>query len=89
MAGQELNARVVANTLAIVTAIAYIICAIILWISKDLAVSLGNYLFHGIDIASIVVIRGAGYTLVSVIFGTIVAWISGYIFAIIYNKLLK
>jgi len=87
MAKQKLNAKVVANALAIVTAIAYIVCAIVLWISKDLGVSLGNYLFHGVDIASIVVVRGLGYTAVSVILGAIVAWIIGYLFVVIYNKL--
>jgi len=89
MANQKLNPNAVANALAIVTAIAYIVCAIVLWISKDSAVSLGNYIFHGIDIANIVVVRGVGYTAISVIFGAIVAWILGYLFAVMYNKLAK
>lgn len=89
MSKQKLNAMAIANTLAIITAIAYIICAVVLRVSKDFAIILVNYLFHGIDVTNIIVMRGIGYTAISIIFGVIVMWIFGYLFAVIYNKFVK
>jgi len=86
MAKQKLDEKSVANALAIITAITYIICIVLLWITPNLAINLGNYFMHGIDITSIIANRGIGYSLMSLVLGTVSAWIFGYLFALFYNK---
>lgn len=83
---QKLDVKRAANTLAIVTAIAYIICIVLLWAAPNFATVLGNYLFHGVDISNLIVFRGIGYSIVSLILGTISGWLLGALFALVYNK---
>ena len=83
---QKLNAKAIANALGILAAVSYIICAAIIWINKDFAVRVGSYLVHGIDLTNIAV-RGLGDSIIGLILGTAIAWVTGYVFAVIYNKL--
>lgn len=84
----KLNAKRVALTLAIVSAILYIACALLIAIAPDFTMNLFSNLFHGIDISKI--------TSTSVSFGGVLlglieiiayALIAGWLFALIYNKL--
>ena len=85
----KLDVKGIANSLAIVTGIVYIICIVLLWISPSFAVIAGNYLFHGIELQDITVARGIGFSIISLILGVIVTWVLGYGFAAIYNKYAK
>ncbi|MDP3916791.1 MAG: DUF5676 family membrane protein [Nanoarchaeota archaeon] len=76
----------VANTLAVTTAVIYLVCILAVWIAPVFTMFLGNYLFHGIDISRLVVARNFGYSLITLITGTIAGWLTGALFAIFYNR---
>ncbi len=83
MAKQKLNVKIVANTLAIVTVIVYVVQGIArAYLYWDKIVT-GNY-FMGLGVGI-----GISYFVLTMIFYAIVAWIIGYLFAVIYNKLVK
>ncbi len=83
----KLNTVRVANTLAIVTAIAYLACILAVWIAPGLTTTIGNYLLHGVDISRLVEARSFSYSLISLITGTIAGWLVGAVFAVVYNRL--
>jgi hypothetical protein len=83
----KLNIKKVANSLALTTAIIYLICILAVWIAPSLTLRIGNYLLHGIDISKIVIARSFGFSLITLINGTIAGWLTGALFALIYNKL--
>lgn len=84
---EKLNVMKVANSLAITTAVVYLICIIAVWIAPGITTTIGNYLLHGVDISKLVVARSFTYSLTSLITGTIFGWLVGVLFAISYNKL--
>lgn len=77
----------VANTLALTVGVAYLVCIIAVLLAPGLTTTIGNYLFHGIDISSLIVERSLGYSVITLITGTIAGWLIGAVFAVIYNKL--
>ena len=83
----KLNAKRVAMTLAIVSAILYIACALLIAIAPDFTMNLFSNLFHGIDINKIastsISLAGTLLGLVEII---VYALIAGWLFALIYNK---
>lgn len=86
----KLDAKTVANSLALVTAIFYLVCILLLWVSPSTGITYFNYLAHGVDMSTIMKTNlsfalGIG----SIIVGAITAWIAGYLFAVIHNKLAK
>lgn len=83
----KLNVVKVANALGITTAIFYLVCIILIWLSPGFSVTIGNYLLHGIDISQLAVQRSFGFSLISFVSGTISGWLMGALFAFIYNKL--
>ena len=82
----KLKITKVANSLAVTTAIIYLVCILAKWVAPGLTTTLGSYLFHGIDITNLVVARSFSYSLVSLITGTIISWLIGALFAMVYNK---
>ncbi|MBS3153302.1 hypothetical protein J4426_01950 [Candidatus Woesearchaeota archaeon] len=82
----KLKITKVANSLAVTAAIVYLVCIFAVWIAPGLTATLGSYLFHGIDINNLVVTRSFSYSLVSLITGTIISWLIGALFAMVYNK---
>lgn len=85
----KLDMKAVANSFAAVTAIAYAICIVLFLISPDFAVTVINYFAHGVNIASIVQAKSIVESLLSLVFGTISAWLLAALFVIIHNKLAK
>ena len=85
--GHKLNAIKVANSLAVTTAIVYLVCIIAVWITPEITTTIGNYLLHGVDVSRLVEARTFSYSLISLIIGTIVGWLTGALFATVYNKL--
>ncbi len=82
----KLNVVRVANSLAVTTAIIYLICIIAVWIAPGFIMTIGNYLLHGVDINRLVVARTFSFSLISLIIGTIAGWLTGALFAVVYNK---
>jgi len=82
----KLNAIKIANSLAVTTAIVYLVCIVSVWIAPGITTTIGNYLLHGVDISRLVVARTFSYSLISLIIGTIAGWLTGALFAIVYNK---
>jgi len=84
---QTLNVNKVANSLAITTAIIYIVCIVAVGLAPGITTMIGSYMLHGIDISKLIVARSISFSLASLILGTIASWLVGALFATIYNKL--
>lgn len=87
----KLNEKVIAHSLAIVAGAYYIICILLVYIAPDLYKNIAISWAHGVDLAQIW--RGSppesGTMLWGLVAFTVSAWITGYIFAFLYNYLLK
>lgn len=83
---EKLNVLRVANSLAVTTAIVYLVCIIGVWMAPGITTTIGNYLLHGVDVGRLVVARTFIYSLTSLIFGTVFGWLTGALFAAVYNK---
>lgn len=85
---EKLNATRVALSLAIVSAILYIACALLVVIAPNFATTLFSNLFHGVDITQIAAKSiSLGSTLVGFVEVVIYALIAGCLFAWVYNKI--
>lgn len=82
---EKLNARVVSLSLAAVSGILSLLCALLIALAPGTAVKFFGSIFHGMDVTRI----AAPITLSGVITGliaiVIVALITGWLFAVIYN----
>lgn len=76
----------VANALAITTAVFYLVCIIAVWVAPGITTTVGSYLLHGVDISRFVVAGTINFSSISLIIGTIAGWITGALFAYVYNK---
>ena len=84
----KLNTKRVALSLAIVSAILYIACALLIAIAPDFTMSLFSNVFHGIDITQIADTSiSLGSTLIGLVEIIVYALIAGWLFAWVYNKL--
>ncbi|OGG15366.1 hypothetical protein A3D77_07540 [Candidatus Gottesmanbacteria bacterium RIFCSPHIGHO2_02_FULL_39_11] len=87
----KLNEKVAAHSLAIMAGAYYIVCASLIYIAPDLYKSIAISWAHGADLSQIW--RGSPPEIGTMLWGlvtfTVSAWITGYIFAFIYNHLLK
>ena len=84
----KLNTKRVALSLASVSAILYIACALLIAIAPDFTTGLFSKVFHGIDITQIADTSiSFGSTLLGLVEIIIYALIAGWLFAVIYNKL--
>ena len=85
---EKLNSKKVALSLAIVSAILYIACFLLVVIAPDFATKLFSNLFHGVDITQIASQSiSLGNALIGLVEIFIYALIAGWLFAGIYNKL--
>ncbi|MEK6936080.1 MAG: DUF5676 family membrane protein [Nanoarchaeota archaeon] len=83
----KLSTKKVALSLAIVSAILYIICALFIAIAPDFTIKLFSNLFHGIDITQITSTSiSLGSTLIGLVEIIVYALIAGWLFALVYNK---
>ncbi len=83
----KLNIVKVANSLAVTTAVFYAICIVAVWIAPGITTAIGSYLLHGVDISRLVVARTFSFSLISLIAGTIAGWLTGALFAYVYNRI--
>ena len=84
---EKLNAKRVAYSLAGVSGIVYLICAILVAISPSGTVMVFGYMFHGIDISQISTTPTLSGTVIGLVEIIILALIVGWLFAKIYNKI--
>ena len=83
----KLNPKKVALSLAVVSAILYVACALLIFIAPDFTLSLFSNLFHGIDITQIADTSiSLGSTLLGLVEIIVYALIAGWVFAWVYNK---
>lgn len=84
----KLNTMALANALAVLGAVYYLICYFVVLLAPDLFKAVYQSWAHGIDISAIWSPRGDNFFFGLVTF-TVAAWVSGYAFAWVYNKLAK
>ncbi len=79
-----------ANAAAVTTAVIYVVCRTAFVVAPDLAMSIGQSWFHGIDISRISALNLSTESFVLGIgSATIGAWLAGYLFASVYNSFVK
>mgnify|MGYP001616860821 CR=1 FL=1 len=84
---EKLNAKRVALSLAIVSGVISIICALLILIAPEFTVSLFGAIFHGIDISQITKPITLGGAILGTVEIVILALIAGWLFASVYNKI--
>ena len=83
---EKLNARRVGLTLAVVGGILSLACLLLIVIFSDTAISFFGYIFHGIDVSSIMVSEIAfSGAIIGVIEVIVISFIAGWLFAKVYN----
>lgn len=82
----KLSPKRVSLSLAYVTAIVSIVCASLIAIFPLGAVNLFGSIFHGIDISKIAVALSWQNVILGTIVAIVLAFIIGWLFAVIYNK---
>ena len=83
---EKLNKNAFGLTLASTSGIIYLICAVLYSIAPSLTINYGNYIFHGLDISSIITKQIAFTdTLIGLILITISGYLAGVLFATLSN----
>lgn len=84
----KLNTKKVAYSLATVSGIAYIVCALLVAVAPEGTLSFFGALFHGIDITKIAATNlTIGSTILGFVEIIVLSYLLGWLFAITYNKL--
>ena len=86
---EELSPKKVSLSLAFVTGIVSIICALLLAIAPKATLKLFGAIFHGMDITKIAVAISLGSAILGTVVAIVLALITGWLFAVIYNKVAK
>jgi len=84
---EKLNVKRVSLSLAYVTAIVSIICALLLAIFPNGGMRLLGSIFHGLDISKIAVAITWSGAILGTIVAIVLALIAGWLFAKIYNSI--
>jgi len=85
----KLSEKGIALASAVLTAISYIICFAIVVIFKESSLKFFNLFFHGIDLTSLATIPNITNGVIGLMVSVAAAYISGWIFALVYNKAAK
>lgn len=88
----KLDVKAIANALAVITVILYVICFALLKFAPQQGVTFFNFFIHGLDITPNLKPAAEitfSYAIISTIIGVIAVWLTGALFAWIYNKLAK
>jgi len=83
----KLKPKKVSLSLAFVTGIVSIVCALLIAIAPEATLKLFGAIFHGADITKITVAISLGRAILGTIVAIVLALIIGWLFAVIYNKL--
>ena len=80
------NSLVIANSLAVTTAVIYVVCAAAALLVPDLYLSVAQSWFHGMDLSKIAFVNiTIGSFLTGLITITAAAWLLGYLFSYVHN----
>ena len=85
--GTKLNPKVVSISLVVVSAILSLICALLLALSPEVSLKFFGSIFHGIDMNKIATSITVSNVLIGLIAIVIIAFVTGWLFAVIYNYL--
>lgn len=85
----KLNEFALANSLAILTAVIYVVCAALVAVLPDLFKAISASWFHGIDIESLWTGSPRGDFLLGLVSAVAASWGAGWLFAKTYNRLAK
>lgn len=87
----RINEKAAANALGLLAALYYSICAILVYVASNLYKSIAVSWAHGADVSQIWLNQPP--SMGSIIWGfitfTVSAWITGYMFALLYNYFIK
>ena len=85
---ENLDGKRVALSLAIVSGIAYVVCALLVAVAPEGTLSFFGALFHGIDITKIAATNlTIGSTILGFVEIIVLSYLLGWLFAITYNRL--
>ncbi|MCL4416896.1 MAG: DUF5676 family membrane protein [Actinobacteria bacterium] len=83
------NQYAIPNTLAVTTAIVFIICRVLVAIFPDQSFAIAQSWFHGIEVNKLGANLSIGTFVLGLISATITAWIVGYIFIKVFKLFAK
>ena len=84
----KLSAKKVSLSLAVVSAIVYLVCALLIAIVPSFIINVFVALFHGVDISKIAMPSFViGRTILGLFGVIIIASIFGWLYASVYNKI--
>ncbi|MBS3092663.1 hypothetical protein J4466_04555 [Candidatus Pacearchaeota archaeon] len=84
---EKLNPKKVALSLASVSGIISIVCALLIFIAPETITKLFGAIFHGIDVSKIATTPTLTGAILGIIEVIVIALIAGWLFAVIYNKI--
>ena len=87
--GEKLSAKRVSLSLAITSGVFSTACALLIAIAPQFMIKFFGAIFHGIDISQIERTMTLSGAITGIIAAIIVALITGWLFAVIYNKFAK
>ena len=87
--GEKLSAKRVSLSLAITSGVFSTACALLIAIAPQFMIKFLGAIFHGIDISQIERTMTLSGAITGIIAAIIVALITGWLFAVIYNKFAK
>lgn len=85
----KISVNGIAIASAVLTAISYIACFLIVFVFGDASIKFFNLFFHGIDLTSLATNSDITTGIIGLIISVIIAYIFGWIFAFVYNKFAK
>lgn len=85
----KLNERALANASAVLVAVVYVVCALFVAILPDFSRAVAGSWFHGIDLNSIWTGAPRGNFVLGFVSSVLLAWVSGWAFAALYNRFVK
>jgi len=83
---QKISPKGTGIALALITFILSIVCLLIVLLLGDLSVKLFNQFFHGIDLSSLKTTPNILQGLIGSVILAVGGFISGWLFAVIYNR---
>ena len=85
---ENINVKTSGLSLAILSTLLSLLCALSYWLFPSLTISYFNYIVHGIDITQIITTSiSLGSIVIGLIEIIIYAYITGALFAWVYNKI--
>ncbi len=84
---EKLNPRRVSLSLAAVSGIVSAVCALLIAVAPQFAVSLFGAIFHGVDLTKIQKTMTLGSAIIGTLEVIVLALIVGWLFAKVYNSL--